>query len=427
MDAIREHKSSQVYLTAADAEAYFRHENPTIMRYQKFVVNRFGGKVPDIWSPNNKIASNWYFYFTTQAVSYLLGNGITFTVDEGTKNRLGSDFDKKVQDAATHAKNGGVSFGFWNHDHLDVFKITEFVPLFDEEDGSLKAGIRFWQIDDNKPMRCTLYETDGYTDYIKRKNDPMSVLRDKNAYVEIVRTSEADGEIILDGKNYPGFPIIPFWNINRQSDLVGMRGTIDAYDLIASGLVNNVSDGEFIYWILKNCQGMDEIDDAKFIEQLRLTRVAHADGDTGASVDAHSVSVEFEATAEALDRLTNQLYTDFMALRVQDISAGSVTATQIQAAYEPLNQKTDHFEYCVTDFINGILEIAGIDDKPTYTRSQMSNRTDILDGVLQSAEYLDSEYITEKILTLLGDGDKVEAVLSRKATEESARYSSGSV
>jgi hypothetical protein len=112
-----------------------------------------------------------------------------------------------------------------------------------------------------------------------------------------------------------------------------------------------------------------------------------------------------------------------MALRVQDISAGSVTATQIQAAYEPLNQKTDHFEYCVTEFINGILEIAGIDDKPTYTRSQMSNRTDILDSVLQSAEYLDSEYITEKILTLLGDGDKVEAVLSRKASEESARYS----
>jgi hypothetical protein len=53
----------------------------------------------------------------------------------------------------------------------------------------------------------------------------------------------------------------------------------------------------------------------------------------------------------------------------------------------------------------------------------MSNRTDILDSVLQSAEYLDSEYITEKILTLLGDGDKVEAVLSRKASEESARYS----
>ena len=75
LSAIREHKASKDYAIAADAELYYKHQNPTIMRYQKFVYNSFGAKVPDIWSPNNKIASNWYNYFTTQAVSYLLGNG----------------------------------------------------------------------------------------------------------------------------------------------------------------------------------------------------------------------------------------------------------------------------------------------------------------------------------------------------------------
>ena len=216
---------------------------------------------------------------------------------------------------------------------------------------------------------------------------------------------------------------MPLWNINRQSDLVGNRGTIDAYDLMVSGLINNVSDGEFIYWILKNCGGMSELDDAKFIEQLKFTRVAHANGDDdGASVEAHNVSVEFEATAEALDRLTNQLYTDFMALKVQDVSAGSVTATQIQAAYEPINQKTDQFEYQVTEFINGILALAGIEDEPTYTRSQMSNQSETLEMVLQAAEYLDDEYVTTKILTLLGDADKAQEVLKRKDAEAAERY-----
>ena len=420
LKAIAEHKQTVDYLTAVDAELYYKHQNPTIMRFQKWIYNQFGQKVPDIWSANNKIASNWYNYFTTQAVSYLLGNGVTFKT-EANKKKLGKDFDKRVQDCATAAKNGGIGFGFWNYDHLEVFKLTEFVPLYDEDDGGLKAGIRFWQIDDQKPLRATLYELDGYTDYIKRKDKDVTVLHDKRAYKQIVRKSEVEGETILDGENYPGFPIVPLWNVNRQSDLVGNQGTLDGYDLTISGLLNNLDDGEFIYWILKNCGGMNELDDAKFIEQLKLTHVAHADGDDGASVEAHNVTVEFEATAEALDRLEKRLFKDFMALKVEDIGAGA-TNDQIQAAYEPINQKTDQFEYCVTEFINGILVLAGIEDDPTYTRSQMSNHSELLDMVLQSAEYLDDEYVTTKILTLLGDADKAKEVLKRKDAEAADRY-----
>ena len=420
LSAIREHKGSELYKTAYDAELYYKHQNPTIMRYQKFVYNQFGQKVPDVWSPNNKIASNWYNYFTTQAVSYLLGNGVTFKT-EANKKKLGNDFDKRVQDCATAAKNGGIGFGFWNYDHLEVFKLTEFVPLYDEDDGGLKAGIRFWQIDDQKPLRATLYELDGYTDYIKRKDKDVDVLTEKRKYTQTKTSNAIEGDILLDGENYPGFPIVPLWNVNRQSDLVGNQGTIDAYDLMVSGLINNVSDGEFIYWILKNCGGMDAMDDAKFIEQLKLTRVAHADGDEGAGVEAHNVSVEFEASAEAIDRLERLLFKDFMALKVDDIAAGA-TNDQIQAAYEPINQKTDQFEYQVTDFIQGILELAGIEDEPTYTRSQMSNQSEMLEMVLQCAEYLDDEYVTTKILTLLGDADKAQEVLKRKDAEAADRY-----
>ena len=420
LSAIREHKASKDYAIAADAELYYKHQNPTIMRFQKWVTNQFGKKVPDIWSANNKIASNWYNYFTTQAVSYLLGNGVTFKT-EANKKKLGKDFDKRVQDCATAAKNGGIGFGFWNYDHLEVFKLTEFVPLYDEDDGGLKAGIRFWQIDDQKPLRATLYELDGYTDYIKRKDKDVTILHNKRAYKQIIRKSEVEGETILDGENYPSFPIVPLWNVNRQSDIVGNQGTLDGYDLTISGLLNNLDDGEFIYWILKNCGGMNELDDAKFIEQLKLTHVAHADGDDGASVEAHNVTVEFEATAEALDRLEKQLFKDFMALKVEDIGAGA-TNDQIQAAYEPINQKTDQFEYCVTEFINGILTLAGIEDEPTYTRSQMSNQSELLEMVLQCAEYLDDEYVTTKILTLLGDADKAKEVLKRKDAEAADRY-----
>lgn len=421
LSAIKEHQQSPDYLVARDAELYYKHRNPTIMRFQKFVHNRLGQKVPNTWSANNKIASNWYNYFTTQAVSYLLGNGVTFK-NESNKDKLGKDFDKRLQDCATAAKNGGVGFGFWNYDHVEVFKLTEFVPLYDEDDGGLKAGIRFWQIDDSRPLRATLYEIDGYTDIIKRKDEDVQILHDKRAYTQIIRKSEVDGETILDGDNYPGFPIVPLWNINRQSDIVGNQGTLDAYDLMISGLINNVSDGEFIYWILTNCNAMSEDEICQFIENLALNHVAKADGDEGSRVDAHQATVPFEATAEALDRLREQLYHDFMALKVEDVSAGSVTATQIQAAYEPINQKSDQFEACVTEFVQGILALVGIEDEPTYTRSQMSNQIETLEMILQAASYLDEEYVVGKILTILGDADKVQEVLDRRALESADRY-----
>ena len=421
LSAIRDHKGSALYKTAYDAELYYKHQNPTIMKYQKYVYDQMGRAVPDVWAANNKIASNWYNYFTVQAVNYLLGNGVSFD-DDGTKGKLGKSFDADMIKLATAAKNGGISFGFWNYDHIDAFSITEFVPLWDEEDGGLKAGIRFWQIDDNKPLRATLYELDGYTDYIKRKDEDMQILAEKKKYIENTRTSEASGTEILDGENYPGFPIVPLWNAYRQSDLVGNRGTIDAYDLMTSGLINNVSEGEFIYWILQNCGGMDAVDDARFIEQLKLTHVAHADGDDGAKVDAHSVNVPFDASEAAINRLEKQLYKDFMGLNVQDISAGNVTATQIRAAYEPLNHKTDAFETEVTTFISGILSLAGIDDEPTYTRSVVVNAGEDIQNVLLAAEYLDDEYITKKILTILGDADKAEEVIKRLDAQAIDRY-----
>jgi hypothetical protein len=106
-----------------------------------------------------------------------------------------------------------------------------------------------------------------------------------------------------------------------------------------------------------------------------------------------------------------------MALDVDKLSASNVTATQIKAAYEPINQKTDQFEYQVTEFITNLLDFLDIDDTPTYTRSQMSNQAETVDIIVQGASYLSSEYITTKILTLLGDADKAEEVLKQLETE----------
>ena len=419
LQAINEHKSSTMYQIAVDADMYYRHLNPTIMRAQKFVYDLMGRAHVDEWSANNKIPSRYYFYFITQAVQFLLGNGVSFA-DDKTKERLGKNFDSVVQKAATDALNGGVSFGFWNNDHLEQFSLTEFVPLYDEENGALAAGIRFWQVASDKPLRATLYEMDGYTEYIRRKDEDITTLQEKRPYIQIVAQSEASGMEILDGQNYPGFPIVPLFNTNRQSELVGSKETIDAYDLMASALINNIDDANLIYWVIRNAGGMDDMDDAKFVQRLKTIHVAHLEGDE--QVDEHQIDVPFQASEVALDRLRGQLFDDFMALDVKEISGGAATATQIKAAYEPLNAKTDLFEYQVTEFINGILAIVGIEDEPTYTRSLIVNQQEMIQNLVTSAEYLSADYITRKVLEILGDIDKVDEVMEQKLVDETSRY-----
>lgn len=421
--AINDHKSSEIYRTAIDADLYYRHMNPTIMRAQKIVYNLLGQAVPDYWSANNKIPSRYYFYLVTQSVQFLLGNGVSFT-DKATKEKLGKTFDAVVQQATTDALNGGVAFGFWNVDHVEQFAITEFVPLYDEENGALKAGIRFWQIADNKPLRATLYELDGYTEYIRGNGEEIKTLKEKRPYIQIVANSEAGGTEILDGRNYDGFPIVPLFNVNKQSEIIGNRETIDAYDLMASALVNNIDDANLIYWVIRNAGGMDDIDDAKFIQRLKTLHVAHLEGDE--EVDQHQINVPFEASETALNRLRSQLFDDFMALDVKQIASGAATATEIKAAYEPLNSKTDLLEYQVTEFVDGILAIAGIDDEPTYTRSMIINQGETIQNLVSAAQYLSDDYVTKKILETLGDIDSVEEVVNQRIEDNYSRFSDAS-
>lgn len=418
LSAVSAHRNSAAYRTAVMADRYYHLENPTIMRYQKMIETMAGRAVPDRWSPNNKIPSNWYFYFVTQAIGHLLSNGVYFEQDS-TKERLDRKFDRRVVELATHAKNDGVSFGFYNHDHIDVFTLREFVPFYDEYDGSLKAGIRFWQIDSGKPERFVVYEPDGITEYLKEPNEEMQITVPKHTYRRVVSVSEAGGAVITDGENYPGFPIVPFYNILKQSEIVGNVNVIDAYDLMASGLVNNTDEGNFIYWILKNCDGMNEADDERFIADLKRHHFAHANGDDGAGVESHTVETPFEAHQAALDRLERQLFTNFMAADVRKISSGNVTATEIRAAYEPLNAKTDLFEYQVIDFIEGIMKIAGIEDNPTFKRSQIVNQLEETEMVLSAAEWLDEETVLRKLPWVTVD--EVEEILARRAEADMAR------
>ena len=418
IELISEHKTSKQYHVAVDAENYNRQQNTTIMKYQKFLYKLTGQKIVDTISPNYKMASNYLNRFITQLNQYLLGNGATFT-DETTKEKLGIDFDTQLQKAGRSALIEGVSFGFWDFDKLRVFKLIEFAPLYDEENGSLRDGARFWQLDNDKPMRITFYEEDGYTEYIYKIGEEIEVIKPKTTYKQIVKYTAISGEEIYQGENYPNFPIVPFYaNPERQSELVGIREQIDAYDLIKSGFANDL-DGHMLYWILENAGGMDDPDIARLIERMKTLGAVISDED--AQVKMQQLDIPYESRIAYLDRLEEDLYKDFGALKVDIISSSATTATQINAAYLPLDCKTDQYEYECIEFVRNILKLQGIEDIPQFKRNKIANQSEATTMILQASNYLDDETVLKHLPFL--SPDEIETILKNKEKEESERFS----
>ena len=242
------------------------------------------------------------------------------------------------------------------------------------------------------------------------------ITQEKRAYIVTVgQTAVGDIETV-NGRNYPSFPVVPFWgNEEHQSEFIGIHQKIDCYDLIQSGFANDLDDASQIYWTITNAGGMDDIDLAKFVERMKTVKAAVVD-DEGSEAQAHTVEVPYAARQQLLDNLRNSLYSDAMALDTEKITAGSITATAINAAYENLSLKCDGFECCVTDFIKGLLALVQIDDDPTYKRSKIINMTEETTMVLAAAQYLDDETILKHLPFI--SPDEIDAILDKMTEEE---------
>lgn len=425
-EAVGEHKNSEAYRTARTANEYYAKRNTTILKLQKFLYNMAGQKVPDIFSANNKLRTLFYRRFVIQQVQFLLANGVSFG-DKKTRGKLGADFDSQIIKLATYAVNSGVAFGFWNLDHLEAFDLVDtpahpgFVPLYDEETGALRAGIRYWRSVSTKASRYTLYELDGLTDYIQLENEKIKVQNGKRAYKQRTAASEATGKVTVAGENYSGFPIIPIYaNDLHESEIVGVQESIDCYDYVKSGLANDIDDSAGFYWLVKNAGGMDDPELAQFLERLRTVKAAVLQADEGVDAEAHTLDVPHEARTVMLDRLEHDLYKDFMIVNTADLSAGNKTATEIRAAYQPMNDKCAAFRDGVKTFILTLFQLIDIEDTPSFRVNQITNELEETQKIMLAASEVGTELIVKKLPWLTPE--EAEVRIAELSAEELGRF-----
>ena len=374
-----------------------------------------GIKRVDPTATNTKITSNFFRRLNVQRNTYSLGNGITFE-KESVKEKFGNGVDSILLKAGYKALIHGVSFLFWNGQLSNYFKATEFAPLWDEETGVLKAGIRFWQIEKDRPLFAIVYEQDGFTKW-RKADGAWSIVTEKTSYIKEVIYTEADGAEI-NGYNYSALPIVPLWGSElHQSTLIGLRSQIDAYDIVNSGFANDIQDVAQLYFLLENYGGMNAEELVSFREKLKFLHIADVDSSSGGKVTPYQQEVPHSAIDAFLDRTRQQIYDDFGAFDVRGFSSGAKTATEITAAYQPLDENADDFEAQIIELFHTLGELIGLDPAectPIFKRNRVGNDSEFMQN-LAMADWLDEE--TKIRHTPYITVDEQEEVINRLTAE----------
>ena len=419
---ISEHTSSAPYRMAVDADRYDMQLNSGIDRFLDAMAD-IDLKLNNIRqrSPRpDTVKSNAFHRLNVQRVAYSLANGITLPDADEEKAKLGEDFDEKLYRLGYLACIHGESFGFWNNDHLDIFKLTDFAPLYDERDGTLRAGIYFWRLQPDKPMHAVLYEESGFTRYSEDEGSSGVFRAEPQQAYKTKTTTTPAGDEIIEGESYGILPIVPLWGSrSKQSTLVNLKGYIDNIDLIVNGFCDDLRECAQIYWLVSNYGGMSPDDLKKFLRRLRYNHIASVDNAAGdGNVQPYTQEVPTQARETLLTRLHSSMYEDFGGLDVHCVSASS-TNDHLEAAYQPLDENARDFENQITKFVRQILKVAELPDvRPQFTHVRISNTAEQVSMVLSEAAVIGNEMAIDLLPNLTPEQkEQAKAALMAESAE----------
>ena len=179
------------------------------------------------------------------------------------------------------------------------------------------------------------------------------------------------------------------------------------YDKIFSDFGDNLERTNDIYWVVKNFGGNDA---RELLAEIEEYRAVIADDES--SAEPHTIEVPFQARQVALDILRKELYSDYMALNMDEISGGSLTNVAISTATANLNMKVNRYEWQVYQFVQQVLSLTGIDTQDIkFRRQSIANELEQMQMLYMCRADLDLQTALEK--NPLVNIDEVDEIMKR--------------
>ncbi len=422
--AVNEYVASEWYRDACRAERYAGGDTDIRRNRKKMAMQpvtykdnndvvRKTGELAAI--ATNYVSNNMYGRLVQQRIQYLYQNGMA--LDKAQKAAFGADIDAQIERAAHFATIHGETYLFWDLDKVRQISAASadgssgMFFLLDEMTGVPNMGIRFWRIASDKPRYVQVYSAAGWTLYAE-KDGELNMIEERG-YISTTRRDVLGATNVQRG--YDKLPFVVFKANDASASTLthDVRSKIDLYDKILSDLGDNLERMEGIYWVIKNFGGDAREARAMLaeLEQLR-TAVGHDDG-----TEAHPEAIEapYAAREFALNLLERQIYKDFMALNMDEITGGSLTNVAINVAKANLDLAANQLETQTFAALYDLLAIIGKSelyaDISKYKRQAIGNQLENVEMVYNTG--LRQDIPREKALQLTGlfEADEIAQIL----------------
>jgi hypothetical protein len=360
------------------------------------------------------ITSNIFRQLIIQQNATLLSNGMQITDTDGNdiKSNFGMGFDRALSQLGEHSLKHGVSYGYWDYDHIRIFTALEFFTLDDERSGVPMAGVRFWNKKDVTLVE--FYEADGVTEIKiteeKHGKNKAAVTKAKTPYGITVRPMTNTVEAV---KKYSRLPIVPFYgNSERTSELTRpIKAKIDFLDNIWTNFGDSASRINIIYWILKNYSVTPE-EAFEMIEVITKLGIAAAQDDKF-TAEAKAFEIPSESVEKAIEIVERAISNDFGGVYIKDVTGGSLTNVALNIAFDNLMKKIARYEWQPFYFVQDIMSVIGLPptENISFKYEIPRNIKEYSDMVINAANYLDEETILIKLPFIAVD--EVKPILKR--------------
>lgn len=418
---------------------YYKGEHD-ILNKKILFLNNEGKLIEDKFKSNSRIPHPYFTELTDQEVQFLLSgeDGFMHAKDPKLQKKMDERFNNNVDfclefsDALTETVHDG--FGY-----MYAYKGEDKQTHFQCADGIGVVEVRAKETSD----RCD-YVIYWYVDRITPEDKRIKRIEvwDKTQVTYFVQVD--DGEIIFDteeainprphilytkGKELyqDDYGTIPFfllkYNHDQTSGLKPVKPLIDDYDIINSGLTDNIVDISEALYVVTGHPGDDLDELALNLKTKKMVNVPE-----GGNVEMKTANIPYEARKVKMDITKEDIYHAGMGFNSTGLKDSSATTNlQIQMGYQLLQMKVTKFEGYVKQFLGCLLDIVlkeinkqeGTDYKKTDVTIDFKPQTPTNAKENADIEHIKAQTMQTKIDTLLNLQQKIgDEVLLKKIAEE---------
>ena len=368
MDNDRASKKKQL---AREGDRYFNGDHD-IKKYRIFFINADGVLQEDLTRSNIRISHPFWKIIAEQEAQYILsGTEPLFNSDiPELQSRLdeyfnnNDDFNSELYYAVLGAivKGSDFFYAYKNSKGMTSFQCADSLGVVEVRENETDDGCKYviyHYVDrigkDNKPItRIEVWDANQVTFYVQDGDGKITLDKQKkpNPRPHILYRKSGDKGLYFDD-----FGQIPFIRLDnnrkQQSGLHIIKDQIDSYDLMNSGLSNNIQDTNESLYVVKGFDG-DNLDELMVNIKAKKHIGVGEDGD----VEIKTVDIPVEARKTKMEEDVKNIFRFGMGVNMEALKDTSATVSvAIKSAYANLDLKCDGFNKGFKKFLRKCLDL----------------------------------------------------------------------